>query len=72
MQHSTFWVPKGVKYSDLSAMRKLGDGREKNSLNIESKVNFSWGSFRLAKRSIFPRGNKSGIFFEFYMIFAQK
>jgi hypothetical protein len=53
-------------------MRKLGDGREKNSLNIESKVNFSWGSFRLAKRSIFPRGNKSGIFFEFYMIFAQK
>jgi hypothetical protein len=47
-------------------------GGEKISLNIESKVNSSWGSIRLAKRSIFPRGNKLGIFFEFCMIFAQK
>src|SRR5882762_11940802 len=52
-----------VKWIDLSAMRQFGDVlREKNSFNFKSKFNSSWGSFWPINRSVFPRGNKFGIF----------
>jgi hypothetical protein len=60
-----------VKLSALSAMRKFRDGWRKK-LNIKSKPNSSWGSFRPTKESIFPIGNKSGILFGFCMNSSQK